>query len=68
MNHQYKDDNTYASPKSILDFGKTEKVSRKQRIIRVLLGAMCVPLFWGVYNCIYESFAHTQEMEIKLLS
>lgn len=42
MNNQNIDENPYAPPKSALDFGQTEKGSKKQRIARVLLGAVCV--------------------------
>ena len=42
MNHQNKEENPYAPPKTALDFKPPEKGTKKQRIARVLLGAVCV--------------------------
>ena len=50
MNHQNIDENPYAPPKSAADFRQPEKGTKKQRIARVFLGAMSVPLIMTVVS------------------
>ena len=44
MNHQNIDENPCAPPKSAADFRQPEKGTKKQRIARVILGALSVPV------------------------
>lgn len=55
MNNQNIDENPYAPPKSALDFGQTEKGSKKQRIARVFLGVMSVPLIMTIVSFVLSN-------------
>ena len=66
MNYQNIDKNPYPPPKSALDFRQPEKGAKKQRIARVVLGAMCVPVLLTV--CIFSLFSIiNSEVPIDLL-
>lgn len=47
MNYQNIDKNPHAPPKSALDFGLPEKGTKKQRIIRILIGALSMPVLFN---------------------
>ena len=55
MNYQNINKNSYAPPKSAFDFGLTEKGTKKQRIARVFLGVMSVPLIMTIVSFVLSN-------------
>lgn len=55
MNNQNTEENPYAPPKTVLDFGLPEKGTKKQRIARVFLGAVSVPLIMTIVSFVLSN-------------
>ncbi|MBP3221570.1 MAG: hypothetical protein J6M43_05985 [Neisseriaceae bacterium] len=69
VNHQNKEENPYAPPKTALDFKPPEKGTKKQRIARVLLGAFTVPVIMTMVSFFvwYSSWINERVLDVIMM-